>query len=72
MDSRSGREDKHPGKRFNERPSSGLGDEGRDPYHTTRRNRFIDGEGISREILQRRLSRYLGPEARCIPSMYNV
>jgi len=33
---------------------------------------FLSGDGIEREVLQRRLARYLGAEARSRPDTYNV
>lgn len=33
---------------------------------------FIDGEGIHREVMQREICKYLGPEAIGRPAEYNV
>ena len=33
---------------------------------------FVSGEGINREVLQREICKYLGPEAYSRPSTYNV
>ena len=33
---------------------------------------FVDGEGIHREVMQREICKYLGPEAYCRPGVYNV
>lgn len=33
---------------------------------------FVSGEGIHREVLQREICKYLGPEAYSRPSTYNV
>lgn len=33
---------------------------------------FVDGEGIHREVMQREICKYLGPEAWSRPSVYNV
>lgn len=33
---------------------------------------FVSGEGIHREVLQREICKYLGPEAYSRPSSYNV
>ena len=33
---------------------------------------FVSGEGIHREVLQREIRNYLGPEAHSRPSTYNV
>lgn len=33
---------------------------------------FIDGEGIHREVMQREICKYLGPEAYSRPGAYNV
>jgi len=33
---------------------------------------FVDGQGINREVLQREICRFLGPEAHSRPSTYNV
>lgn len=33
---------------------------------------FVNGEGIHREVLQREICKYLGPEAYSRPSTYNV
>lgn len=33
---------------------------------------FVDGQGIHREVLQREICKYLGPEAHSRPSIYNV
>ena len=33
---------------------------------------FVDGKGIHREVLQREICKYLGPEAFSRPSTYNV
>lgn len=33
---------------------------------------FVDGKGIHREVLQREICKYLGPEAYSRPSTYNV
>ena len=33
---------------------------------------FIEGEGIHREVLQREICKYLGPEAYSRPGSYNV
>lgn len=33
---------------------------------------FMDGKGIHREVLQREICKYLGPEARSRPYNYNV
>lgn len=33
---------------------------------------FVDGKGIHREVLQREICKYLGPEAYSRPSKYNV
>lgn len=33
---------------------------------------FLSGEGINREVLQREIQKYLGPEATSRPSIYNV
>ncbi|KAK4692488.1 hypothetical protein P7C71_g4731, partial [Lecanoromycetidae sp. Uapishka_2] len=33
---------------------------------------FIVGEGIDREVLQREIDRFLGPEATARPSVYDV
>ena len=33
---------------------------------------FVDGKGIHREVLQREICKYLGPEAYSRPSNYNV
>lgn len=33
---------------------------------------FIDGEGIHREVMQREICKYLGPEAYSRPAAYNV
>ena len=33
---------------------------------------FVKGEGISREVLQKEIRRYLGPGAYAAPSVYNV
>ena len=46
------------------RPSRGGGD-GLNEF-------FIDGEGIHREVMQREICKYLGPEAYSRPGAYNV
>ena len=62
-DDRDSRRD--PGReREPPRPSRGGGD-GLNEY-------FIDGDGIHREVLQREICKYLGPEAYSRPSTYNV
>lgn len=33
---------------------------------------FVDGEGIHREVMQRELCKYLGPDALSRPGTYNV
>lgn len=33
---------------------------------------FVDGEGIHREVMQRELCKYLGPDALSKPGTYNV
>ena len=33
---------------------------------------FVDGKGINREVLQREICKYLGPEAYSRPYNYNV
>lgn len=33
---------------------------------------FVDGEGIHREVMQREICKYLGPEAYSRPGVYNV
>ncbi len=33
---------------------------------------FVDGKGIHREVLQREICKYLGPEAYSRPYNYNV
>ena len=33
---------------------------------------FIEGEGINREVMQREICKYLGPEAHSRPGAYNV
>ena len=33
---------------------------------------FIEGQGISREVLQIDICKYLGPEATCKPGIYHV
>lgn len=33
---------------------------------------FIDGDGIHREVMQREICKYLGPEAYSRPGAYNV
>lgn len=46
------------------RPSRGGGD--------SLNEFFIDGEGIHREVMQREICKYLGPEAYSRPGAYNV
>lgn len=33
---------------------------------------FVDGEGIHRDVMQREICKYLGPEAYSRPGVYNV
>ncbi len=33
---------------------------------------FVDGEGIHRDVMQREICKYLGPEAYSRPGTYNV
>ena len=33
---------------------------------------FVDGEGIHREVMQREICKYLGPDAYSRPGAYNV
>ena len=33
---------------------------------------FVDGEGIHREVMQREICKYLGPDALSRPGQYNV
>lgn len=33
---------------------------------------FVEGEGIHREVMQREICKYLGPEALSRPHVYNV
>ena len=33
---------------------------------------FVNGEGIHREVMQREICKYLGPEAYSKPGVYNV
>ena len=47
------------------RPSRGGGGDGLNEF-------FIDGEGIHREVMQREICKYLGPEAYSRPGAYNV
>ena len=48
-------------------------DPGREPKRRPELNDyFIDGVGIHREVLQRNICKYLGPEASSRPSEYNV
>ena len=59
--------------RDREREPERRRDTGREPKRRPELNDyFIDGQGIHREVLQRNICKYLGPEASSRPSEYNV
>lgn len=70
--------DRVPGRREEERPARrdqreprDSGRDGREPPRGLNEF-FVDGEGIHREVMQREICKYLGPEAFCRPGTYNV
>ncbi len=57
---------------------SGRRDTGREPSGPFKQSRprlnefFVDGAGIHREVMQREICKFLGPEAYSKPHSYNV